>query len=623
MASYRIGRYEIIGEVGKGAMGVVHRARDPVLDRVVALKTMFTGPEVQTEAKERFLREARSVARLQHPNIITVYELGEVEGNLFIAMEYLDGGSLADALQRGGLPTLDHRLAVVLQLCRGLAYAHSRGVVHRDVKPSNVFVLPDGTVKLLDFGIAWLEGGTFATRTGIILGTPSYMAPEQFSGGTVDHRVDMWAAGVILYELLSGFRPFDGDTVPALIYKIVHTPVPALDHEKLRVPRALIEVLERALAKDPQERYPDLESMGMALHEASRGVIGDVPQLADWLQQARPATVDLGLGQATGMAVAAPATPVAAATGGPAWSGAGAGEKLHTGVFREAALIGERAGLQVIAVSPDESVIAVGGVDGSVRIWSLDTRIKLLTLRSRLHLRTGHAALTTVVRYSHDGALMATGHLDGSVYVWDAHKGLEMEARLRHEAAVTGLAFTRDGQTLISGGADSVLKCWELPAVLEGEARRQLRRQPAEVTTFTVSPDTSLIISGHSNRAIRVTDTVSGRLTATLHGHRSPPSSMAMAPDGDLLACGSRDGSIRLFRLSSRAELRCYEAHNKTIASLAFFEDGRHFVSVAMDIITTLWGSPGESFACVRIMQGRRQLVCGMADGRIRIWDYA
>jgi serine/threonine-protein kinase len=172
-----IGRYEIVAELGRGGMGTVYRAHDPVLDRTVALKVLAAELLAEPGMRERFLREARSAARLQHPNVVTVYEFGEVEGVPFIAMEFLQGDDLAAAVKRGRLPDLDSRLAVMVQLCDGLDYAHRHGVVHRDVKPSNVYLLPDGSVKIVDFGIARLEGGTLATRTGELLGTPGYMAP--------------------------------------------------------------------------------------------------------------------------------------------------------------------------------------------------------------------------------------------------------------------------------------------------------------------------------------------------------------------------------------------------------------------------------------------------------------
>lgn len=159
-------------------------------------------------------------------------------------MEFLEGVDLADAGRQGRLPNLTSKLAVVSQLCEGLGYAHRHGVIHRDVKPSNVYLLADGSVKIMDFGIAWMEGGVGTTRTGEVLGTPAYMAPEQFSGQPSDHRVDVWAVGVILYELLTGRRPFDAKTVPALIYQIVHGPHVPIDAHMSPAPPRLVRTVE-------------------------------------------------------------------------------------------------------------------------------------------------------------------------------------------------------------------------------------------------------------------------------------------------------------------------------------------------------------------------------------------
>ena len=206
-----IGKFEVLERLGQGGMGTVYRARDPILDRPVALKTISAELAANPEFLGRFQREARAAARLTHPNIVTVYELGDVAGVPFIAMELLEGLDLVEAMSPPGRLPLDEKLRIMVEVCRGLDYAHKRGVIHRDVKPANVRLLASGAVKLVDFGIARLGESTL-TQTGILLGTPSYLAPEVVAGGRVDHRADMWAVGVILYELLSGERPFTATT---------------------------------------------------------------------------------------------------------------------------------------------------------------------------------------------------------------------------------------------------------------------------------------------------------------------------------------------------------------------------------------------------------------------------
>src|SRR6201997_2323302 len=206
----RIGRYEILQEIGRGAMGVVFKGRDPLIGRAVAVKTITAGVAENPALLERFYREARAAGGLQHPNIVTIYELAESRGAPFIAMEYLEGESLEKIIARRPALPLATRLGYVLQTCRALDYAHRRGVIHRDVKPANIVVTRDGVVKVVDFGIARL-GNASQTQTGVLLGTLAYMSPEQIRGEHFDARSDIWALGVVLYELITYQRPFSGE----------------------------------------------------------------------------------------------------------------------------------------------------------------------------------------------------------------------------------------------------------------------------------------------------------------------------------------------------------------------------------------------------------------------------
>ncbi|HQZ18825.1 MAG TPA: serine/threonine-protein kinase, partial [Vicinamibacteria bacterium] len=262
----RIGKFEILDRLGQGGMGTVYRARDPGLDRLVALKTIVSAAVDSEEAKERFFREARAAARLQHPNIVTVFEAGDFEGTLYIAMELLEGQDLSRAMQ---IPrSVEDKVKIVVEICRGLDYAHKRGVIHRDIKPANIRLLPDGSLKIMDFGIARL-GDAHMTQTGLVLGTPSYVAPEALTDGRVDHRADQWAVGIVLYELLAGRKPYASPTFTTLAYQIVHEPPPPLDDAALGLPRGLREVVAKALSKSPGDRYQDLAEMAAELRRVA------------------------------------------------------------------------------------------------------------------------------------------------------------------------------------------------------------------------------------------------------------------------------------------------------------------------------------------------------------------
>jgi len=261
----RIGRYRILGLLGRGAMGVVYRGRDDGLDRDVAVKVMALADET-AEGHERFLREARSAARLQHPNIVTLYELGEHAGAPFMAMELMEGLDIQQAIASGRRPEPRASLAIVLQVLAGLGHAHEHGVVHRDVKPSNVFLPRGRPAKVMDFGVARVAGGT--TAAGVVVGTPNYMAPEQVRTGLVDGRSDLFSVGLILFELITGEKAYRADNVVSLLYKIAHEDPPLGElpegphWEKAR------QTVKRALARDPEDRYPDARAMAADLSRA-------------------------------------------------------------------------------------------------------------------------------------------------------------------------------------------------------------------------------------------------------------------------------------------------------------------------------------------------------------------
>ncbi len=262
----KLGKYVIKSELGHGAMGVVYLAEDPRLHRPVALKTMSPSVAGDSELLQRFYREAESAGQLRHPNIVTIYDIDEAEGTPFIAMEFLEGDSLEKLIRiRKPLP-IYRKLDIIIQACRGLHYAHQRGIVHRDVKPANIVVLNDGLVKIVDFGIARISDASM-TRTGIILGTPMYMSPEQVRGKSVDPRSDIFSLGVILYEFLTFINPFHAEDVPSIAYKILNEPPAPLSKVIANCPPRLDAVQLKAIAKEREERYQTAEDLAFDLQQ--------------------------------------------------------------------------------------------------------------------------------------------------------------------------------------------------------------------------------------------------------------------------------------------------------------------------------------------------------------------
>jgi len=260
----KFGKYEVLGELGHGAMGVVYRARDPLINRLVALKTITTGVAADPALLQRFYREAQSAGGLQHPNIVTIYDLGE-EGHLpYIAMELVEGENLEQVIARRAALPISLKLVYAVQACRAFDYAHKRGIVHRDIKPGNVMVSKDGVVKVVDFGIARVLE-TSKTQTGMLIGTFSYMSPEQYHGEHADERSDIWSFGVLLYELLGYQRPFMGETPASLMHSICQQEPSSLNKLVPDCPQELEPIVTKVLRKDPNDRYQSMEDLLLEL----------------------------------------------------------------------------------------------------------------------------------------------------------------------------------------------------------------------------------------------------------------------------------------------------------------------------------------------------------------------
>src|SRR5256714_1169874 len=268
----RVGKFEVQELIGEGAMGAVWRAYDSVIRRYVALKLLSRAGR-PTDAQERFMREARAAGALQHPNIVTVYDLGESDEQLFIAMELVDGRDLSSMIALSEPLALERKLDIVIEVLQGLSYAHERGVIHRDVKPSNVRIASDGSVKLMDFGIARLQSAD-VTGSGAIVGTPTYMAPEQITNGAITPATDVFAVGCLLYELLGYHKPFEAETVHGVLYQVLTTDPKPLRTMVPSIPAALERVVGKALNKVPEERYETARQMQAALFSIRAALSG-------------------------------------------------------------------------------------------------------------------------------------------------------------------------------------------------------------------------------------------------------------------------------------------------------------------------------------------------------------
>jgi serine/threonine protein kinase len=658
------GKFEILADLGQGAMGKVYRAHDPILDRPVALKTVTPSLLKDKDALARFRREARAAARLQHPNIVVIYEVGEVEGTHYIAMELIEGLDLGEAMVPPDRFPLPHKVRVIVDVCRGLHFAHRMGVVHRDVKPANIRLTQDGTVKILDFGIARVRGTETTdpnlTQAGMVLGTPSYLSPELLQGAKVDHRADMWAVGVILYEILAGRRPFEAPTITGLITKIVQAPPPALDGS-LRLPDGLAAATLRALDKEPDRRFADLEEMSRALLRS----IGAAPEpelpldplvkkrayesnfaearrmlaeqdLSGALEAARRAqsldpsrtgiialikVIEQRLRSAETLrpAAAAPGSEATRTVGTPPPIPAGAPARPPTGTlglaippgpldtatlraqgagaFREMGTFGEPPATREAALSPVADIYAVAGADGAIRLWELRSRNKVTSLRTDLHRRTGHDAAALALAFSPDGGLLASAHVDGVVHLWDMATGDEVPVRLRHDESVGAIAFSPDGATLATGSLDANLRLFDVGAAVSGEARRELIRQPTGVTSLAWTGGGEWILTGHSSKVLRLTDPQRGKLLATLRGPEALVNLLVPSPDGRRVAVSSHDRIVRIYDLATREEEFQLAPLKRPATSLCFLAEGGFVATVCQDNSVQLFDLQSHSLA--------------------------
>ncbi|NOY88727.1 MAG: CHASE2 domain-containing protein [FCB group bacterium] len=265
-----LGRYQITGILGKGAMGQVYKGVDPAINRPVALKTIrldfVSNPEEMAELKERLFREAQAAGKLSHPNIVTIYDVGS-EGNLqYIAMEYLEGQTLEQMTKKKVKFNYSIISKIIIQICNALEYAHEKGIVHRDIKPANIMVLKDYTAKVMDYGIARIDSNSM-TKTGIAMGTPNYISPEQLQGKKVDHRADIFSLGVVIYEMLLGRRPFKGENITSLIYAILNHEPDKPSNVNPQIPLLFDHIIDKALKKNPDERYQNARDLAADLHD--------------------------------------------------------------------------------------------------------------------------------------------------------------------------------------------------------------------------------------------------------------------------------------------------------------------------------------------------------------------
>ncbi|MGO9922560.1 MAG: protein kinase domain-containing protein [Isosphaeraceae bacterium] len=679
----RVGDYEILGEIGRGGMGVVYRARHAQLHRVVALKMLLGDYFADRDQRLRFRAEAEAVARLQHPNIVQLFEIGEHRSETgspcpYLCLEFVDGGNLAQRL--AGPLAAPAQAAAWLQTLAGAAHAaHQQGIIHRDLKPANVLLSRDGVPKICDFGVAKLTTGSdLKTVSGMLVGTAEYMAPEQGEGKTAaTPATDVYALGAILYEMLTGKPPFRGVSELDTLNLVRHLePVPP---RRLlpRLPIDLETICLKCLEKESTRRYQSALALADDLDRFLKGGSIQARRLSAaeryWRWARRNKAIAVLGGVLTGVLVLASVASLLAA-------GRFHTQAVEREVQRQAAVL---ARLEEAAArrKADEANTNLRATEETLRRTVYATRSNLalaawdaadvqrlrslldlmrpapgepdlrgwewrylwqLAREDRLTLEANEVRFTDVA-FSPDGQTLAGLEGNGRIHFWDRHTGqslrttgvtsLDQTFDLSPESGVHALAFGPDGRFLAGPGADASLVLYAVDTGLpicrfEGDKRA--------ILGLAWSPDGRTLVGALSAHVMRVWDTRDGRLIRKAFGeHRGPVAAVAFSPDGRTIASAGYDHSVKLWSPEDPRHPRAViEGHTDELRAVGFSPDGQRIVSAGLDRTLRVWDTgSGAALAVIRghtssvtslaWLPGGAQVATGSDDETVRVWDTA
>ncbi len=590
-------RYRLLQRLGAGGMGEVYKAEHRLMRRTVALKVISKQLTASPSIVERFRRETRAVALLSHPNLVQAYDAEQAGELHFLVMEFIEGVSLAALVERDGPLAVERACDCVRQAALGLAHALERGLVHRDIKPQNLMLTPQGQIKVLDFGLAsisteqWGEQGL--TAVGQPMGTPDFMAPEQIRDArTADARADVYSLGCTLYFLLSGRPPFLGGNTAQKFAAHLEQKPEAIAALRSGLAPELVRVVERMMAKNPAARFQVPGEVISALEPFCKPR-REKPTGRNWLLTAAL----LALAAVTGLAVLWHRSTF------PMTSGSGAGERRPSGPPGEIHRFDHEVHVRQLAVTPNGQWAVSGCEDGTVWVWDVASKAKVT------HWKAASEPIQALavspdgrwILSSGGGKLDGNGHWilgeDFQLHLW-SQAGKPIRSFKGHTGVVFGVAFSADGKQALSGGMDGTLRLWDV------ETGRQLR--PAieipetRIHCVAFSPDGTRALTGDNRNLVRLWDLATGNLLRTFDRHKNEVMCVAFAPDGSKVLSGGIDQTLRVWDVASGKQLHCLE-HPTVVRSVAFSRDGQQALSGSGEIMVRGVLGPAEDDWVLRL----------------------
>ena len=619
------GDYELLEEIARGGMGVVYKARQRNLGRIVAVKMILAGPLAGKEFVQRFRTESAAAAILQHPNIVAIHDVGVHDGRHYFSMDHVEGQNLAQLVGRQPLPPAKAARYVEL-IAQAIHHAHERGILHRDLKPSNVLIDANDQPRITDFGLARrLDGDSSLTMTGQVLGSPNFMPPEQAGGkgGKVGRPSDVYALGGILYFLLTARAPFQAESLEQIITQVLNAePVPPRLLNP-SIPRDLETITLKCLEKEPSRRFQTAQELADELGRVLRQEpiqarpVNAPEKVWRWCRR-KPV-----LAGALGFAVAA--LVVGLATTSWQWRRAEQQrratqhqlyvakmnvvqhrwEQNHVSRVRQLleetasspdrgfewyfwqrqmhlelkALRGHLGPILAVAYSPEGQRIVTGSADQTAKVWRASNGKESLTLR-------GHRGPVKSVAFSPDGRRVLTGSWDKTAMVWDATNGDKLLILKGHEAAIFSAAFSTNGQRIVTGSQDQTARVWD---AVTGTNLLTYSGHTSPVWAVAISPDGQRIVSGGWDQTARVWDAANSNELCTLVGHRGAVLSVAFSPDGQSIVTGSLDHQAIVWNATNGAILHRLRGHGASVFSVGFSPDGKRIISGSGDQTARIW----------------------------------